>query len=303
MAALPEGAHIPKKPRTDSAAASRHNAAMFVLDTGDPKRPADGQPGPASGPAAAGPSAATSDEVRREDVASAAAASNLVDFFQSAAQRWQTPALTGSATASGSAALLASSGSEPLEGADSQVPPASGAAPAPAGQALGSAVPAESVFQAPARAAIQSWQPCAAATGLPPAGALFQGDVAAPEPVVATPKAGAQLAPESGAGDPGRAPEKVLTALQELPVQYMPGALDAGAQKGAAQQVDAAQLGAVSSDKGAMVGVSEISVPTAALPAPAKHTEGKEAVPNLVTPAKEAVVPVGAARPFSAETA
>ena len=42
------------------------------------------------------------DEVRREDMASAAAASNLVDFFQSAAQRWQTPALTGSATSSGS---------------------------------------------------------------------------------------------------------------------------------------------------------------------------------------------------------
>lgn len=298
MAALPEGAHIPKKPRTDSAAASRHNAAMLVLDAGDPERPAAGQSGPASGPAAASPSAATSDEVRCEDVASAAAANDLVDFFQSAAQRWQTPALTGSAAASGSAAPPASSGSEPLEGAESQVPPASGAAPAPAPQVLGSAVPAEGFFQAPARAAIQSWQPSAAAAGHPHAGAQSQGDVSAPEYVVATPEAGAQLAPESAAGAAGTSPEKVPTAPQE-----MPGAPDAGAQKGAAQQVDAAQLGAVSSDKGATVGISERSVPIAALPAPAKHSEGKEAVPSLITPAKEAVVPVGAARPFSADTA
>ena len=265
---------------------------MLVLDAGDPERPAAGQSGPASGPAAASPSAATSDEVCREDVASAAAANDLVDFFQSAAQRWQTP------VASGSAALPVSSGSEPLEGAESQVPPASGAALAPAPQALGSAVPAEGFFQAPARAAIQSWQPSAAAAGLPHAGAQSQGDVSAPEPVVPTPEAGAQLAPESAAGAAGTAPEKVPTAPQE-----MPGAHDAGAQKGAAQQVDAAQLGAVSSDMGATVGISERSVPIAALPAPAKHSEGKEAVPSLITPAKEAVVPVGAARPFSADTA
>jgi hypothetical protein len=89
----------------------------------------------------------------------------------------------------------------------------------------------------------------------------------------------------------------------------MPGAPDADAQRGVAQQIDAAHVGSLSSDKGAIVTTSERFVPdaallaAAALLAPAEHSVAKGAVPSLITPAKEAAVPVGAARPFSADTA
>ena len=281
VAALPEGSHIPKKPRTESAAASRHSAAMYVLDSGDAQPTA---PAPtASGARAASPrlrQRALDDAQRREDESSAAAASNLVDFFQSAAQRWRAPVVADSAAGVESATQEASAvpldgsvATESGEAVQAQVPHApphaSDHMQRAAAELAEGATMANPSYRVPVLAAIQSWQPSVGSTGAEASGAASLRLQTAPE-----------------------APE--LAHAQAQPALTDPAA-DAVQQdvKPAAAFSDLAAAAAVPAD----------APPATAVAAFAVQKHGEKGTPNLITPPKEATMPNAASRPFSADTA
>ena len=279
VAALPEGSHIPKKPRTDSAAASRHSAAMYVLDSGDAQPSA---PAPlASAARAASPcmrQRVLDDAQRREDESSAAAASNLVDFFQSAAQRWRAPILAepaaggDSATQEASAMASDSVAAGGPEAVQSEVPSAlhPTSAQEPAAEGAQSADVADPSYRVPVLAAIQSWQPSAGSTGAEASGNAPPGQQAAPEPLKMANAAPAQP-PLASFG---------VDAIQQ-------------ALKPAAASSSLATAAAVPADGN----------PVSAAAAPLVQKQGEKGAPNLITPPKEALMPNAASRPFSADTA
>ncbi len=281
VAALPEGSHIPKKPRTDSAAASRHSAAMFVLDSGDAQPSA---PAPlASGARVASPrmrQRALDDAQRREEESSAAAASNLVDFFQSAAQRWRAPVVPESAaggdSATQEASVLASdsAAAEASEAVQSEVPralaPTAENVQGPAAELAQGTNVADLSYRVPVLAAIQSWQPTAGSTGAEASGA-------APPSVQSLPE-----------------PPKLASATPAQPVLTHPVAE-------ALQQ--ALKPGAATNDLATASVVPDDAAPTASVVITVAQKQGQKGAPNLITPPKEAVMPNAASRPFSADTA
>ena len=312
---LPEGAQIPKKPRTDSAAVSRQNAAMF-LDA------ADVPPADAAGAAefsalrarSAQPAAgraghrAGNNQMCREDTASAAAASDLVDFFQTAAQRLQ-----GEATLSGpgnSALMSDAQGARP--GAAQQPAPAEMLPTAESMSKPEQATPvtvddiattppkgapaAEDPQKTPISAAILSWQPSLASSGGPSAGLeSTQGAEAAPVGAEAVSERGAQHTDSAAAGETEAV--KISTPL----VASMPNQGDGLVHIGAPSTQDK-QGAAVSGAPRTSAAAAEAATGVPA-PAHAEPSRADKAAPKLITPPKEASVPVAASRPFSADTA
>ena len=312
---LPEGAQIPKKPRTDSAAASRQNAAMF-LDAADvPPADAAGAAGPSalrarSAQPAAGRAGhrAVKNQMCREDTASAAAASDLVDFFQTAAQRLQ-----GKATLSGpgnSALVSDAQGARPgaaQQPAPAEMLPTAESMPKPE-QAAPVTVddkvvtppkgaPAAEVPQdTPISAAILSWQPTSTSSGGPPAGIeSTQGAEAMPVGAEAMSESGAQHAGGAAAG--GTEAVKIFTPLVASMPNQGGGLVHTGAPS-IQDKLAAADSGA----PGASAAADEVATGAPA-PAHAEPHRADKAAPKLITPPKEASVPVAASRPFSADTA
>ncbi len=281
VAALPEGSHIPKKPRTDSAAASRHSAAMFVLDSGDPQ---PWGPAPlASSARVASPrmrQKALDDAQRREDESSAAAASNLVDFFQSAAQRWRAPVVPESAAGGDSATQEASAlasdsvaagGSEAVQ---SKVPYALPATvenvQGPATEPAQDPEVADPSYRVPVMAAIQSWQPAAGSPGAEASGAGPPSLQAAPEPPQLASAEAQPVLVRPSSHVPQHASKPAAAASSDLPTARIAPA-------------DAA--------------------PAASVAVPVMQKHGEKGAPNLITPPREALMPNAASRPFSADTA
>ena len=217
---------------------------------------------------------AINDAQRREDESSAAAASNLVDFFQSAAQRWRGPVVAESApggdTATQEASVLASDGSiaaDSREAVQSQVPDAAENIHETAAELAHGTSVADPLYRVPVLAAIQSWQP----------------------------SAGSTVAEASGAASPSLQtvvePQELATA-QAHPVLASPGA-DAPQQavKPAAASGNLATAPVIPVDS------------ASAVAAPVAQKQGEKGAPDLITPPKEAIVPNAASRPFSADTA
>ena len=316
---LPEGAQIPKKPRTDSAAASRQNAAMF-LDAADVE--------PADDAGAAGPSAlrarsaqpavgraghrAVNNQMCREDTASAAAASDLVDFFQTAAQRLQGAGKSAAALSGpGNSALMSDAqGARPgaaQQSAPAEMLPTAESMPKPE-QATPVTVddkaitppkgaPAAEVPQkTPISAAILSWQPSLASSGGLPAGlGSTQGAEAVPLRAEAVSESGAQHADGAAAGEAEAV--KISTPLVASMHNQGGGLLHAGAPS--TQDKPAA---AVSGAPRTSAAAAEAATGAPAS-AHAQPSRADKAAPKLITPPKEASVPVAASRPFSADTA
>ena len=316
VAALPEGSHIPKKPRTDSAAASRQSAARFVLDA-EGTEPSPAAPPASSFRAASSPSAApelryrAADEMRRrEDVTSAAAASDLVDFFQSAAQRWQTPVVAG--TAAGSAAQAPSDRPGVPEREATAVAPASGShqeteplqahANGVPGPCEGAAT--DAAYRVPVLAAIQSWQPSAGASASElgertrPGAQLVPGNAADNVACSATEKAlqGPQdtAAPQIS-NEPAAEVQQPASPLGKQPV---PGQESSGLE----QSAEPDQSAAAGSKATPALTTPEAMLGNAAAAGRAAKGDWEKATPNLITPPKEAMVPNAASRPFSADT-
>ena len=313
VAVLPEGLQIPKRPRTDSAAASRQNAAMF-LDAEDVE-PADdaGVAGPSalrarSAQPAAGRAGhrAVNNQMCREDTASAAAASDLVDFFQTAAQRLQgeatlivpgNSALMSDAQAAQPGAAQQPAPAEMLPTAESMPKPEQAtpvtvddkAVTPPKGAAA-----AEVAQKTPISAAILSWQPSLASSGGLPAGlGSTQGAEAVPLGAEAVSEGGAQHAHGAAAGEIEAA--KISTPVVATMPNQGGGLVHAGAP---GTQYKPAT--AVSGAPGASVDEAATGAPA---PAHAEPSRADKAAPKLITPPKEASVPVAASRPFSADTA
>ena len=314
---LPEGAQIPKKPRTDSAAASRQNAAMF-LDAADvPPADAAAAVGPSglrshsTQPAAQARHRAVTDQMCREDTASAAAASDLVDFFQTAAQRLQGAA--GGAGESPSA--LSGPGNSALVSDAQGARPGSAQQPAPA-EMLPTAesmpkpdseqdkavtplkgTPAAEVPQkTPITAAILSWQPSLASSGGLPAGlGSSQGAQAVPLGAKAVLESGAQHADGAAAG------ETEAVKISTPPVASMPNQGGSLVHTGAPSTQDK-PASAVSRAPHTSAAANEGATGGPAL-AHAEPSRSDKAAPKLITPPKEASVPIAASRPFSADTA
>ena len=298
---LPEGAQIPKKPRTDSAAASRQNAAMF-LDAAD-VQPADvaGAAGPSglrghsAQPPAQEQHRAVNNQMCREDTASAAAASDLVDFFQTAAQRLQgAPAGAGE-----SASAQQPAPAEMLPTAESMPKPEQATPVTVGGEAVTpakGAPAAEMPQKTPISAAILSWQPSVASSGSLPAGlGSTQRAEAMPLGAEAVSEICAQNADGAAAG------ETEAVKISNPLVASMPneggGLVHAGALS--TQDKPAA---AVSGAPCASLAANDAATGASA-PARAEPHRADKAAPKLITPPKEASVPVAASRPFSADTA
>ena len=219
------------------------------------------------------------DERQYEEDSSAAAASNLVDFFQTAAQRWQAPIASGSAAVNDIAVGEASGAVSGISGAlnskeavQSEMPPAAGhvsqppSAPGKVSQPSVSgnmtqplvkelrrpaAEPVQSTaaanpYRMPVLAVIQSWQPSSGSTAVTASGTASHNLDTAPQPAQLA-KTGAQAVPKDLTGQP------LSNAALRVPAQQV----TAGLIKGA---------------------------------------------PSLITPAKEVVMPNAASPPFSADT-
>ena len=315
---LPEGAQIPKKPRTDSAAANRQNAAMF-LDAAD-VHPADaaGAPEPSglksrsAQPAAPARHRAVDNQMCREDTASAAAASDLVDFFQTAAQRLQ-----GAAAGAGeSAAALSGPHSSALMSDAQAARPGAAQQPAavemlPTAESIPKpetaqdkavtppkgAPAAEAPQKTPSSAAILSWQPSLASSGGgPPAGlGSTQRAEAGPLRAEAVSETGAQH------GDHAAAGETEAVKISTPPAAPM-ASKGGGLVHTSAPSMQDTPAAAVSSAPHASAAANEAATGAPA-PAHAEPRRADKAAPKLITPPKEAGVPVAASRPFSADTA